>query len=129
MARDKEFYDLIFEKGYAMYDLERLCFWIGMPFWTIISALCGIAFFRTFPKKAAEKAGDISSSIFGYKFLIPASVLSLMALSYKNVIITAMLSIFMIVGYIVYRRGIRFRKSDLLIIVIGIIIAAGSAFN
>lgn len=118
-----------FKDGYGLYSLEKICFLVGYPLWTLISICCGISFIKSFPKKAADKAGNISSEIFGYKFLVPASGFSGMILSHNAVVLSAIFLILMIIGYIIYRRGVKFHKSDLLFIVMGIVWTVMSALK
>ena len=93
--------------------------------WGGIGIAAAVGYVISFAKKGAEKAEEISNSWFGYKTMIPIygyclifslgigqSVLWPVALIY---------GIAMIGGYIVYRRGFRFRISDIILTVAGAI--------
>jgi hypothetical protein len=80
--------------------------------WAGIYASCAYGYFRSFVRRGAEKAGEISESPVGYKFLIPfyavCIFLSGIALLY-SVFIFAL----MFIGYVIYRRGVKLKKSDI----------------
>ena len=80
--------------------------------WAGIYAACAYGYFRSFMRRGAEKAGEISESPFGYKFLIPFYAVCIfltgIALLY-SVFIFAL----MFIGYVIYRRGVKLKKSDI----------------
>ena len=83
-----------------------------MPFliiWIIGCVAALLGFFITFERTKVEKIEGISDSPFGYKVLIPVCGVIL-----ANLI--PMLNIIMVVsGYIIYRRGFKFKKSDYIV--------------
>ncbi len=111
-------------------DAKTMLF-IGLPLWLGIGTVCGIALIKTFHKKAAQNAGEISSSIFGYKFIVPAMGFSLITSCYYTSapIWYALIFISMVVGYIIYRRGVKFKKSDLVFLLLALIFTLISLFK
>lgn len=94
--------------------------------WGAIGIAAAVGYFFSFAKARAEKAGEISSSWFGYRILIPiygycliynmrsgggANTLSLISVA------------LMIIGYVVYRRGFKFKKSDIAVMATGLLLA------
>lgn len=90
--------------------------------WGAIGFVAAIGYFNSFVKKGAEKAGEISNSWFGYKTLIPiygCCLLYTLGPAWIHILIYA---IVMITGYIIYRRGFKFKFSDGIVTVIGAVI-------
>ena len=79
--------------------------------WAGIYASCAYGYFRSFVRRGAEKAGEISESPFGYKFLIPFYGVCLI-FSVADVILVFILPL-MFIGYVIYRRGVKLKKSDI----------------
>jgi hypothetical protein len=94
--------------------------------WTMIGIAAAVGYFVTFVKRRAEKAGEISNSWFGYKTLIPiygcSLIFEMRSSSGLNPLSLVSFAL-MIVGYIVYRRGFRFKKSDIIVMAAGLILA------
>ncbi|MBQ8408563.1 MAG: hypothetical protein IJY39_06820 [Clostridia bacterium] len=88
--------------------------------WGAIGIAAAIGYFVTFVKKGAEKAGEISNSWFGYKLLIPLYGYSLLLLYDSLDFMTVAICILMVIGYVVYRRGFKFKLSDIIVSGIGI---------
>ncbi len=85
----------------------------------LIAALCaGTLYF--FNRKRAESAGEISDTPVGYKTLIPvcAGMLIYWALELENdnAIISLLALIFTTIGYTIYRRGVRLKAFDIVVI-------------
>ena len=85
--------------------------------WIAVYAACICGYFRTFTRKGAEKAGEISDTWFGYKVLIPIYGF-LMVRQGSCDILTVLWLIMMFVGYGIYRRGLHFAKSDVTVLII-----------
>ena len=79
--------------------------------WVGIYASCAYGYFSSFVRRGAEKAGEISESPFGYKFLIPFYGVCLI-FSVADVILVFILPL-MFIGYVIYRRGVKLKKSDI----------------
>ena len=93
-------------KGFAMFYV-----------WAFIYAVCGFGYFYSFVRKGAERAGEISASPFGYKFLVPFFACCLIfSLSYDSIFFSVIVLVLMVIGYVIYRRGIELRESDILVI-------------
>ena len=75
----------------------------------VISVAALFGFFRTFVKTRVENAENISDSPFGYKVLIPICGIYLApAMPILNIILVA-------IGYVIYRRGFKFKRSDYIV--------------
>jgi len=96
---------------------------VAYPVWTLIGSLGLFGMLKLFSKKAADKAGEISESIFGYKLLIPLVGFSFIYMSYifDNIIPTAVVFVITTVWYFIYRRGFRLKKSDIIILIFGVL--------
>ena len=87
--------------------------------WAALGIAAAFGYLTTFVRKGAEKAGEISNSWFGYKILIPIYGYCLM-LAYDDIGLTAVLIIaMMVIGYVIYRRGFKFKLSDYIMMGIG----------
>ena len=97
--------------------------------WGVIGVASAIGYFVTFVRKGAEKIGDISDSWFGYKTMIPLyAYLGFFLLGIQE-IISILIFMLTLVGYFIYRRSFRLKKSDLISIAFCLIpIAAHWAF-
>jgi hypothetical protein len=80
--------------------------------WAAVYVACAYGFFRSFVRRSAEKAGEISESPFGYKFLIPFYGFCLF-LSGVGILYSVFIFALMFIGYVIYRRGVKLRKSDI----------------
>jgi hypothetical protein len=92
---------LVFQDG----EIFTLLLWVGLA----AACLAGLVYF--FRKQRPETVGGLSHSSFGYQSLIPLMALTLILAGLE----TALLMIFTVVWYIVYRRGFRFKTPDLVI--------------
>lgn len=93
-----------------IWDVQAI---VSSVVWPVLGAAAAVGFFRFFGQRRAEKTEEISDSWFGFKLLIPVyAFCSLIALGG----ITGLFDIvFVFVGYVVYRRGFRLKKSDWII--------------
>ncbi len=94
-------------------------------FWTVVGILSAIGFFLRFDKIKAEKTEDISDSIFGYRTLIPLlSILGVIVMCYfgdryrysGDPISAIFITFAAVIGYTIYRRGVKYKKSDYAVI-------------
>jgi hypothetical protein len=84
--------------------------------WGAVGIAAAVGYVLTFVRKGAEKAGEISDSIFGYKLLIPLYGYSLlMTFEYVD-FFAALIFVAMVIGYIVYRRSVKLKASDLIFV-------------
>ncbi len=83
--------------------------------WAGIYAACAYGYFRSFLRRGAEKAGEISESPFGYKFLIPFYGICL--ISDIAVLFAVFIFALMFIGYVIYRRGVKLKKSDVAMLI------------
>lgn len=109
-------------------DDELTVFIIGAACWLIIGILTTYGFLKTNHRKSADKTEEISTSPFGYKTMIPLCSYSLMIILIQELFLTesnifcVIIYISMIIGYIIYRRGVKFKKSDLIMLGIGLLL-------
>ena len=94
--------------------------------WGVIGIAAAVGYVYRFAKKGAEKAGEISESWFGYRILIPIYGYCLIFLTTESCVsvysvLSWLIFALMIIGYIVYRRSFRLKKSDICGIVAGMI--------
>lgn len=89
-------------------------------FFVIVAIAALVYLLVTFGKKRTEKAEDISDSPFGYVSMIPLYAF-LLAVPGMEVIISIIVTIATIVGYTMFRRGIKYKVVDY--IVMGIMLA------
>ena len=82
--------------------------------WGAAGIAAAIGYFITFVKKGAEKAGEISDTPFGYKTLIPVIAYLAILLAKGHVISISLYVAMMVIAYVVYRRGFKFKKSDVI---------------
>lgn len=89
--------------------------------WAALGLAAAFGFFARFKRKDAHLAGEVSSSIFGYKLLIPLYGYSLLFMYSDLDIMTIIIFALMLTGYFFYRRSFKIKKSDIIFIVCGII--------
>lgn len=89
--------------------------------WGALGIASAAGYLLTFVKKGAEKAGEISTSWFGYRLLVPLYGYSLMIFWSGEIILTVLTFVLMIVGYIIYRRGFKLKPSDLIVTGCGVL--------
>ena len=94
--------EITFESG----EIFSLVIWVFIA----IACVAGLIFF--FGKQRPENIGGISDSPFGYMTLIPLMAATLVLFR----LMTVLVMIFVVVWYIVYRRGFRFKIPDLVVI-------------
>ena len=86
--------------------------------WLAAGAASIWGYFRTFTRKGAERAEDVSGSLFCYKTLIPIYGASLAILTSESDIVMFFLTVAaMYIGYAIYRRSFRIKKSDVITVV------------
>lgn len=101
--------DLGTDNPYAM-----MIYLIVIPILTVLF-VAGILYF--FNKRRAESAGEISNTPFSYKTLLPVSTGMLLYWSIDAPEILPILAlIFATVGYIVYRRSVKLKIFDIVVI-------------
>jgi hypothetical protein len=111
-----------FDYNYQATDAARYMSQMYMFFvWGAIGIASAVGYVVAFVKKGAEKAGEISSSIFGYKLLIPLYGYSLLTMFDSLDFMTVMIFVAMVIGYIVYRRSFKLKVSDIICTGCGVI--------
>ena len=90
--------------------------------WAAIYAACAYGFFRSFMRRSAEKTAEVSESPVGYKFLIPFFGFCLIISIGDMTIAGVFIPLFMALGYIVYRRGVKLKKRDIVAVVAALLL-------
>ena len=90
--------------------------------WGAAGIAAVVGYFTSFAKKGAEKAGELSNSWFGYRTLLPIYGCCLLYTLGPDWIHILPYAIVMITGYVIYRRGFKFKLSDGIVTVIGTVI-------
>lgn len=96
--------------------------WYMFPVWGAVGLVAVNGYLFSFLGKGAEQAGEISNSPFGYALLIPAYGYCLIQIG-MGIFIPLLIVIylgFMLSGYLIYRRGFKFKVPDIVMTVIGI---------
>ena len=85
-----------------------------MIFFPIIAGAASVfGYFRTFAGKGAEKAGEVSSSWFCYKTLIPAyGFMGLVFTGFSGIMFFLIVAA-MYLAYAIYRKSFKIRKADI----------------
>ena len=94
----------------------------GAILWSAIAIACAFGFIWLFKNKRPEEIGGISSSPFGYKVLLPVTAIAVINFEADEIALIAIMLVVMIVGYIIYRRSIRFKLWDYISMAIGLLV-------
>lgn len=99
--------------------------------WFFVACILAAMLFYFAGRSKAEKAGDISDSFLGYRTLVPFYGYSILLNSTERAWeFSPIIYLLMIVGYILYRRGFKFRMSDWICLGGGVVpIVIGSMFK
>ena len=92
--------------------------------WGAVGIAAAIGYVLRFVKKGAEKAGEISTSWLGYRILIPIYGYCLILLTASDSgpsTMSLLAFVLMIIGYVIYRRSFRLKKSDIIVTAAGLI--------
>ena len=109
-------YDIVFDNHDMMISIAEsyASFWYMYLFWLVVGVATTAGFFHTVKHKRVEQIGDISTSWFGYRTMIPLCgycwIISYPSFSYVVVLIV------MLTLYFLYRRSFRLKISDILIL-------------
>ena len=99
--------------------------------WGAIGLAAALGFIYGFGIRGANMAGEPSSSWLGYKMLIPVygytTILYFASLA-SDISLIVMLFVAMLIGYVVYRRGFKLKRSDIIVMACGIIAALMGAW-
>ena len=90
--------------------------------WALIGVGAILGYFLTFVKRGAEKTGEISDSWFGYRVLIPLYGYSIMLAISSSIYLNIFVLLAMVVGYLIYRRGVKLKLSDYIMTGIGFLL-------
>ncbi len=84
--------------------------------WIAVGIACALIYFYKSARSGAEKAGEISSSWFGYKVLIPLCGISAIAVYKYSDMLPVFILMGMFLGYVLYRRTLKLRLPDWIMI-------------
>jgi len=111
----------LFSDTYAYrYMQEMYMFFV----WGAVGIASAIGFIFGFARKGAHMAGEPSYSWFGYKTLIPIcgySLILLLASKDSFDFLFIMCWVLMFIGYVIYRRSFKIKKSDIIVMVCGVV--------
>lgn len=85
--------------------------------WLALAVLAVVGYFLTFARHRTERVGGISDTFFGYRVLIPFVGISA-AIVQPDLTTFTLFFLAMVVGYIIYRRSVRLRRSDLIMLAV-----------
>lgn len=87
--------------------------------WAMIGIACAVGFVYRIKHFRAEKAGDISDSVFGYKVLIPLFAMNIVLETwlcgvhlFSSEVDIVLVLVAMAIGYFIYRRSFRIKLAD-----------------
>lgn len=92
--------------------------------WGAVGVAAAVGYIYSFAKRGAEKAGEISRSWLGYKILIPIygyCLILLTAYDSGPSSLSFLSFALMIIGYVIYRRSFKLKKSDIIATAAGLI--------
>ena len=106
--------------GYSSFYDSYIQIWQIIA-WMIVGVVALILFLLLFGRQPAEKTEEISDSWFGYKVLIPVlAALAMLIYSLPandgGVITWFWVELITLIAYTVYRRGLRYKKSDIAVL-------------
>ena len=112
------------------WSYDGTVFWFC--FWSVVGVAAAVLTFVLADKKKTESAEEISSSAFGYKVLIPLLAFPIIiadGILYGEFTEALLITVGSAVAYTVYRRGVRYKKSDYIIVGIMLVLAIVSVFS
>ncbi len=121
------FQSLVEIKPYNYYEIWiKLSFILEFSTLIVAGILSTLGLFFTFGKRRMEKTGEISNSVFGFRTFIPIYAVSAMlfwAMSEDTnyIVIWTSIEILAAIAYTIYRRGFRYKKSDIAVLCLLII--------
>lgn len=110
---------------------ERSATLIWFIIWSAVGLLSAGGAIYFFDKKKAESAEEISGSAFGYKVLIPLLAFPIIiadGILEGEFTEALLITVGSAVAYTVYRRGVRYKKSDYIIVGIMLVLSIASIF-
>jgi hypothetical protein len=109
----KDLVEMNVSGGLKFFERGRAVFWL--VFWIVVGIASAVGFFLSFGKRRMEKTEEISDTWFGYRLLIPIFAVCGMIV-FHDLIFGIIIWLFAVIGYTIYRRGFRYKKSDLIIL-------------
>ena len=102
-----------FVMGKNVAGKEQIATLVWIIGWTLLGAASAFGFVYLFGKQPTQKTEELSDSPFAFKTLIPYYVI-LGAITFADVgfICFIIIAVLAVIGYVVYRRGFRLKRSD-----------------
>ncbi len=111
----------VYEYTSAYTNIQRMYMFF---IWGGIGVMSVIGYIMCFERRGAHMAGEPTESWFGYRVLIPLYGYSLIMYFASHIdfgVFFVMTIILMLIGYIIYRRSFRIKKSDIIVMACAII--------
>lgn len=101
---------------------------VSLILWAVLAVVMMVASYRIFTRRRAETAEGISDGWLGYKLMMP--LYSVAAMLFCSILIGGegmsaeaigfklVFFVIVVLGYVVYRRGFKFKKSDLIFLAV-----------
>ncbi|MBE5818772.1 MAG: hypothetical protein E7312_06925 [Clostridiales bacterium] len=107
---------------YRNIEIEPYHFWLfGISAVLVIASF--VLMITGFKVKNTSFVGEISSSWFGYKTLLPMYSIGWMLLYHDDYALSTIGLVLMFLGYVLYRRGVRFKIPDFVVMAVATVIA------
>lgn len=103
--------------GLAHFSMSNDPAWVEwLVIYTVLAVAAFIGFHYRSGSKRAESAENVSDTPFGYKTLIP--LMAIPVALYSDILGSLFILITALIGYTIYRRGVKYKKSDYIVLAI-----------
>lgn len=120
-----EYFELLIEKNKYIENVEVYAHEVMkssymFAVWGFIGVASALGYFFTASSKLIERAGEKCQSIWGYKLIIPLCGYSILIGPNEPTVLILTL-ILMFIGYVIYQRGIKFKKYHYLFLALAVV--------
>jgi hypothetical protein len=111
-----------YEKLVEIARVRKTSFWdkqdcLWYAYWMVLWAASAIGTYFTFGKRRMEKTEEVSDSFWGFRTLIPIyACFVIMMMGTIDLMSLVFIEVFAVIGYVIYRRGFHFKKSDFIVL-------------
>jgi hypothetical protein len=111
-----------YEKLVEIARVRKTSFWdkqdcLWYAYWMVLWAASAIGTYFTFGKRRMEKTEEVSDSFWGFRTLIPIyACFVIMMMGTVDLMSLVFIEVFAVIGYVIYRRGFHFKKSDFIVL-------------
>ena len=95
----------------------------AMCFFIVLAIISLVLILISFKRKTAVNVGDISESWLGYKMLGPIYSICCMTMVHRDVAMSIIGLVVMFLGYMLYRRGVKFKLPDIIVMALTVLFA------